>query len=142
MVIALDGRADRVRCGPGRDRLVGDRRERARGCERRVVGTHVRLVGSGRLLLYGRSPRDLGVELDCPVYALGECRGRLEARTGGVLVARGRYRGGNQILPDMRLTAAGRRLLRPGGRVTVSARGGDASGAIRVVTRQFRLGRG
>jgi len=142
MVIALDGRVDRVRCGPGRDRLVRDRRERAGGCERRVVGTHVTLVGSGRLLLYGRSPRDLGVELACPVYALGPCRGRLEARTGGVLVARGRYRGGSQILPDMRLTAAGRRLLRPGRRVTVSARGGDASGAIRVVTRQFRLGRG
>jgi Ca2+-binding RTX toxin-like protein len=138
LVLALDRRADRVRCGSGRDRLVGDRRERARGCERRVVGAHVRLAGSRRLELAGR---EFTVELECPGYALVSCRGRLEAWAGGTLVGRGRYRGTTALFGDVRLTAAGRRLLRRGGRVTVIARGGDATGAIHVTRRQFRLTR-
>jgi Ca2+-binding RTX toxin-like protein len=33
-LFARDRRADRVDCGAGRDRLVGDRRDRRSGCER------------------------------------------------------------------------------------------------------------
>ena len=139
LVLALDGRADRVSCGPGRDRLIGDRRERARGCERRTVGAHVRFTGSRRLQLAGGT---LTVDLECPAYALGSCRGRLEARAGGVLVGRRRYRGTGSVSGDIRLSAAGRRLVRSAGRVTVVARGGDATGGIHVARRQLRLRRG
>ena len=136
LVLALDGRADRVRCGTGRDRLVGDRRERARGCERRSVGAHVRFTGSRRLELAGGR---LTVELECPAYALGSCRGRLEARAGGVLVGSRRYRGTSSFSGDIRLSAAGRRRVRSAGGVTVVARGGDATGGTHVARRQLRL---
>ena len=142
LVLALDRRADRVRCGPGRDRLVGDRRERARGCERRAVGAHVRFTGSRRLELSGGARPEFTVDLECPAYALVSCRGRLEARAGGELVGRGRYRGTQSLFGDVRLTAAGRRRLRQGGSVIVVARGGDATGAIHVARRQVRLRRG
>ena len=136
LVLAIDGRADRVSCGPGRDRLVGDRRERVRGCERRTVGAHVTFTGSRRLELAGRW---LTVELECPAYALGSCRGRLEVRAGGELVGRKRYRGTGSVSDNIRLTAAARRRVRSAGSVTVVARGGDATGAIHVARRRFRL---
>ena len=136
LILALDRRAERVRCGPGRDRLVGDRRERATGCERRDVGAHVRLAGERKL---DRGDGVLTVELECPEYALGGCRGRLEARAGSVLVGRGRYSGGNSGFGDITLNAAGR-ALRRGARVTVIARGGDATGGRHVTRRRYRAG--
>ena len=136
LVLTLDGRADRVSCGSGRDRLIGDRRERARGCERRAVGAHVRFTGSRRLELDGRW---LTFELECPAYALGSCRGRLEARAGEEVVGRVRYRGSGTVSGDIRLTAAARRRVRSAGGVTLVARGGDATAAIHLARRQFRL---
>ena len=138
LILASDRRADRVRCGAGRDRLVGDRRERARGCERRQVGAHVRFTGSRRQEIIRRV---FFADLACPVYALVSCRGRIEARLGGTLVGRARYRGTGDLLAEVKLTAAGRRLLRNGGTVTVIARGGDATGAVRSVRRTYRLRR-
>jgi hypothetical protein len=34
IIDAVDGRADRVRCGSGRDRVRADKFDRLRGCER------------------------------------------------------------------------------------------------------------
>ncbi len=138
LIAASDRRVDRVRCGAGRDRLIGDRRERASGCEQRQVGVHVRFTGSRRQAIVDRA---FAVELACPVFALGRCRGRLEARAGGVLVGRGRYREAGDIVADVNLTAAGRALLRGGGTATVTARGGDGTGAVRSVRRVYRLRR-
>ena len=42
----------------------------------------------------------------------------------------------------MTLNAAGRRVVRRGGRVTVIARGGDATGVIHVTRRKLRFPRG
>jgi hypothetical protein len=57
-------------------------------------------------------------------------------------VGRVRYRGTETVSGDIRLTAAARRRVRSAGSVTVVARGGDATGAIHVTRRQFRLRRG
>ena len=131
VVIALDGRRETVACGSGRDRLIADRRDGRKGCERRQVGAHVKL---GSAFLFDHD-RKLNVELNCPGYARGACRGRLSVRLDGFLVGHVGYRADGTGDADVPLSGA----VHKGSRVVVTARGGDAAGRGNTATRRYRL---
>jgi Ca2+-binding RTX toxin-like protein len=132
VVIALDGRRETVVCGSGRDRLIADRRDGRKGCERRQVGAHVKL---GSVFLFDQD-RKLNVELTCPGYARGACRGRLSVSLDGVLVGHVGYRANG--VGDADVPVSG---VHKGSRVVITARGGDAAGRGNTATRAYRLRR-